>query len=225
MTGNRRFIAIGFDMDSTLLDTDVDYSRLRSVVSDEMVSAGVPEYLMDRNEQSKFSLDRGIAYLVKNGRSGEIDGILRRIDREIRSIELENVERARPYDGVDRLLRYLRGKRYKIGVLTRANREYATKALTISGVIGMLDAVVCKDDFPESESKPAPAAMHNLAKALGVVPSQILYLGDSKIDHHCARDSGAGFIGVLTRYTKDDWLAIDDNVRMIGTVTELMEII
>jgi len=110
-------------------------------------------------------------------------------------------------------------------VLTRASRNYAVKALTISGVIDMLDAVVCKDDFPESESKPAPAAMHNLADALGVVPSQILYLGDSKIDHHCARDSGAGFIGVLTKYTKDDWMAIDKDMKVIGTVTELMKIL
>jgi len=224
MTGNRRFVAVGFDMDSTLLDTLVDYSRLRSVVFNEMTGAGVPEYVMDRSEPSKFNLDRGINYLKRNGRSGEIDGILRRVDKEIRSIELEHVDRARPYDGVDRLLRYLRGKRYKIGVLTRANREYAMKALTISGVIGMLDAVVCKDDFPESESKPSPAAMRNLANALGVVPSQILFLGDSKIDHHCARDSGAGFIGVLTRYTKEEWMAVDPNVKMIGTVTDLMEL-
>jgi len=225
MTGNRRFVAIGFDMDSTLLDTDVDYFRLRRVVSNEMRRNGVPEHLLDDSEPSKFNLDRGINHLVSKGRESEIDGILERVDKEIRSIELENVERAKPYDGVDRLLRYLRGKRYKVGVLTRANRNYAVKALTISGVIDMLDAVVCKDDFPESESKPAPAAMRNLADALGVVPSQILYLGDSKIDHHCARDSGAGFIGVLTKYTKDDWMAIDKDMRVIGTVTELMKIL
>ena len=225
MFGNRRFLAVGFDMDSTLLDTDVDYFRLRRVVSGEMRRAGVPEHLLDDSEPSKFNLDRGMRYLIDNGRAGEIDGILKRVDKEIRSIEMENSDRAKIYEGADKMLRYLRSRGYKVGVLTRANREYATKALTISGVIGLLDAVVCKDDFHESESKPSPAAMRNLADALDVVPAEILYLGDSKIDHHCARDSGAGFIGVLTKYTKDDWMTVDKNVNTIPTVTELMEIL
>ena len=225
MFGNRRFLAVGFDMDSTLLDTDISYSKLRRVVFNEMDSAGVPVDLLDPNEPSKFNLDRGIEYLNAHGRSEEIEGILKRVDKEIRKIEMENSDGAKTYEGADRMLRYLKAKGYKVGVLTRANREYAMKALTLSGVVNMLDAIVCKDDFHESESKPSPAAMRNLAKALGVQPSDVLYLGDSKIDHHCARDSGAGFIGVLTRYTKDEWMSIDKNVRMIDTVTDLMKIL
>jgi len=225
MFGNRRFLAVGFDMDSTLLDTDVDYSRLRKVVSGEMRRAGVPENLLNNNEPSKFNLDRGLHYLIDNGRENEISDILVRIDKDIRSIEMENSDRAKIYDGADKMLAYLKGKGYKVGVLTRANREYAIKALTISGVLRSLDALVCKDDFPESESKPSPIAMKNLADALNVVPCEILYLGDSKIDHHCARDSGAGFIGVLTRHTEEEWKHIDKNVKMIGTVTDLMNIL
>jgi phosphoglycolate phosphatase len=222
---DRKFLAVGFDMDSTLLDTDMDYMRLRRVVFNEMTAAGVPEHLLSIHELSKFNLDRGIDFLKKNGRSGEIDGILERVETEIREIEMENSDLAKPYTGAETMLMHLKKKGYKIGVLTRANRRYAEKALTISGVIGMLDALVCKDDFHESESKPSPVAMRNFADALGVGCSDILYLGDSKIDHHCARDSGAGFIGVLTRYTEEDWTVIDKNVRMIDTVTDLIKIL
>jgi phosphoglycolate phosphatase len=225
MFGERRFLAVGFDMDSTLLNTNIDYYRLRRVVSGEMRKAGVPEDLIDDRDLSKFNLDRGIRYLTANGRADEIDGILIRIDKEIRKIELKNSDSAKAYDGADRMLRYLKGKGYKIGVLTRANRQYAVKALTLSGVIDLLDAIVCKDDFHESESKPSAAAMHNLAKLLGVASKDVLYLGDNKLDHHCARDAGAGFIGVLTKYTENDWKDVDADVKIIGTVTDLMKIL
>jgi phosphoglycolate phosphatase len=204
MFTDRKFLAVAFDMDSTLLDTDVDYSKLRRVVFNEMRRAGVPDHLYNDHEPSKFNLDRGLTYLTENARSGEIEDILRRVDKEIRSIEMENSDTAKVYPGADLMLAYLKKKGYKLGVLTRANRHYAVKALTLSGVIGMLDAVVCKDDFHESESKPSPVAMYNMADALSVEPSDILFLGDRKIDHHCARDSGAAFIGVLTRYTEKE---------------------
>jgi phosphoglycolate phosphatase len=225
MFGGRRFLAVGFDMDSTLLDSNVNYAKLKNVVFSEMRRVGVPEDLFDVNEPSKINLDRGINYLVDRGRSYDVPRLLDRVDKEVRSIEMENVRTARPYEGADKMLAHLKDKGYKVGVLTRANRAYAEKALTISGVIDMLDALVCKDDFDESASKPSPAAMRNFAFALGVPAKDILYLGDNKIDHHCARDSGAGFIGVLTRYTKEDWTAVDKDVRMIGTVADLMKIL
>jgi phosphoglycolate phosphatase len=136
-------------------------------------------------------------------------------------VELENVLTARPYDGAERMLAHLKENGHKVGVLTRGSREYATKALSVSGVIDMLDVLVCRDDHDESESKPSPAAMRHLADAFGVRSENILYVGDNKIDYFCARDSGAGFIGVLTRYTEYDWASVDPSIRTIGTVADL----
>ncbi|MCL2143222.1 MAG: HAD family hydrolase [Methanomassiliicoccaceae archaeon] len=225
MLRSRKYLAVGFDMDSTLLRTDVDYSELTKVVFTEMAKAGVPESIMSVAEgTSRSNLDAGIKYLERNGRAGDVDRIVKKINGGVKAIEMRNVMTATPYEGAEMMLMHLKGKGYKVGVLTRGSREYAVKALTVSGVIDILDALVCKDDFPENESKPSPAAMRHLADALGVTAADILYLGDNKFDYFCARDSGAGFAGVLTRYTKKDWETFG-NVDVINTVTDLMKIL
>jgi phosphoglycolate phosphatase len=225
VVNGRRYLAVGFDMDNTLLRTDVDYSKICDVVCSEMGRAGVPDDVLDVNESSKFNLDSGVGYLERNGRSDEIYEIMETVKEKVKAVELRNVLVSTQYEGGERMISYLKEKGYRIGVLTRGSREYATKALTVAGVIDKLDALVCRDDHDESEAKPSPAAMAHLAAGLGVRTSDILYLGDHKMDLFCARDSGAGFIGVLTRYTKDDWKDVDKNIVMIDTVADLVDIL
>jgi len=221
----REYLAIGFDMDQTLLNTQIDYDRLSGVSFNEMRRIGVPENIIDESKSSKFNRDRGMEYLRNNGRHDDADLVAERIFGIFEEIEMERVACAKPFEGAVDMLMYLKNKGYKIGVLTKGSRPYATAALTISGVIDMLDALVCREGRDESETKPSPAAMGYLADALGVKPADILFIGDNEVDYLCARDSGADFIGVLSRYTEDDWKALSDDIRMIGSVADLTGIL
>ena len=221
----RRYLAIGFDMDSTLLKTNIDYERLSRVSFDEMRKMGVPDNVIGERESSRFNRERGIDFLMRNGRADDAAKVKERIFNIFEEIEMKNVNAARPYEGAVDMIMYLKGKGYKVGVLTKGSRKYATAALTVSGVIGMLDALVCREGHDESETKPSPVAMRYLADALGVEPKDILYIGDNEIDYLCARDSGADFIGVLSRYTEDDWRSVGDGIRTMNSVADLMEIL
>ena len=213
--------AICFDMDGTLLNTKVDLGKMADLVFDEMIRSGVPENEIDRDGGYKFNLDSGMDYLIRNGRADDIHRINERVSRAARDIEMENAFMARPFPGAVRLLKELRKKGYKVGVLTRGCREYAETVLRLTGTIDLLDGLVCRDDFPERDAKPSPAAMHNMARALGVTASDILYLGDHKFDYLCARDAGAGFIGVLSgSYGADDWRDLGGIV-MMNTIADL----
>jgi len=215
--------AIGFDMDGTLLNTKVDLKRMADIVFDEMIKMGVPEREIDRNGGYKFNLDSGMDYLAKTGRADDIHEINRRVSKAARDIEMENVGMARPFPGSVRLLNQLKKEGYKVGVLTRGCREYAETALKTTGVIDLLDGLVCRDDFPERDAKPSPESIVNLAKALGVAATDILYLGDHKFDYLCAKDAGAGFIGVLSGgYDARDWKALDPNIVIVNTVSDLL---
>lgn len=219
-----KYLAVSFDMDDTLLRTNPNYSKMCDVICKEMTAAGVPASLLDPKESSKHNLDAGMRYLRDNGHYNSED-IPENIKEKMKEIELEGCLDVRPYEGAERMLEYLKGKGYHIGVLTRGCREYAVRSLTAAGLIGELDALVCRDDHNESEAKPSPAAMEHLADKLGVRSVDILYIGDHKMDYFCARDSGAGFIGVLTRNDKGYWAAVDRSIVTIGTVTGLTELL
>jgi len=215
--------AVGFDMDGTLLDTRVDYRRMTDLVLDEMMKAGVPEEVIDRSGGYKFNIDSGVEWLRSNRRGSELFEINRRIAGVARDIEMEHVDKAAPFPGAVDLLKALRAHGIRVGVLTRGCREYADGALSVSGVADLLDHVVARDDYPEEEAKPSPAAMEHLARGLGVSPEEILFVGDHSFDRICAKESGAGFVGVLSgTYGPEDWEKAGET-RIIDTVADLLE--
>ena len=207
---DKRYRAVCFDMDGTLLDTKVDYEKMSNVIFDEMVRIGVPENVIDRSEGYKFNLDSGVNYLFSQGRAEDVYAIGVKVARIARDIEMEKVDEAKPFPKAVQLLEWIHSKGMRTGLLTRGCREYAEAAMEVCGVTELLDGVVARDDYPESEAKPSPKAMEHMAEILSVKPEEILFFGDHVFDYHCARDAGSGFVGVLTgTYTRDDWEEMD----------------
>lgn len=219
-----KYKAVGFDMDGTFMDTVIDYAKLANVVYDEMAELGVPESAIKRNRETKFDIESGMVWLKNHGRAEDAYSIYDRIAERQTAVEMEHVDLAKPFDGAVEILALLKKKGYKVGILTRGGRRYAEAALGLSNVLTEFDAVIARDDFPEEEAKPSPVAMENLARALGVKSTEILYLGDHKFDWLTARDSGAGFYGVLTGgYDRIDWERADKNIQVIDGVASLKE--
>ena len=204
-----KYRAVCFDMDGTLLDTKVDYEKMSNVIFDEMVRIGVPEDAIDRSEGFKFNLDSGVNYLFSQGRADDVYAIGVKVAKIARDIEMEKVDEARPFPKAELLLKELRRRGLRTGLLTRGCREYAEAALRICGIVDLLDGIVARDDYPESEAKPSPKAMEHMADALNVRPEEILFFGDHTFDYQCARDSGSGFVAVLTgTFDMNDWKGI-----------------
>ena len=61
------FKAIGFDMDGTLIDSDIDYARLGMVEHDVLTSLGVPSKVFAHMMSEKDMLVAGIDYLHSIG--------------------------------------------------------------------------------------------------------------------------------------------------------------
>lgn len=221
----RRYDAIGLDMDGTLLNTKVNYTGLSNLIFSELAKMGVPDELMGRSEGAKFSIDGATGYLIRAGRAEEVWEMERRIKDAALVIEMENVHLARPFPGAVKVLEDLKDEGYSIGVLTRGSRHYAEAALKTAGVCDLLDALVCRDDYHESEAKPSPLAMDYLAKGLGTESSRILYVGDHRFDHDCAKASGAGFVAVLSgTFNREDWAELGNGFPIIETVASLPEV-
>lgn len=218
--------AVGFDMDGTFMHTKVDYVKLARVVYDEFESLGVPDEIL-QTDNYKLTMDGGIKWLVEHGKSEYVPGINERIGNRATEIEMEHADIAVPFPGAVEVLDLLKEKGYKVGILTRGGREYATTVLGNAGVLKKFNALVARDDYPEEEAKPNPLAMDHLAAALGVKSGEILYLGDGIVDFMTADASGAQFIGVETGpNTAEMWRKKAGNgVRTIPSVAELADLI
>ena len=222
------FKAICFDMDGTFMNTKVDYVKLANVIFDELIDMGVPESAIDRSGGSRFEIEKGIGWLFDHGRGDEVYQIQDRVSKRSTDVEMEYADEAKVFDGSVEVVKLMRKKGLKAGILTRGGHRYAEYIMRNNDVYDYFDAVIARDDFPEKEAKPSPVAMENMGRAIGVEPKDILFLGDHRFDWMTARDSGAGFYGVMTGHyhSKEDWFkACGEDVPTINSIKDLLDII
>ena len=223
MSTDRRYKAIGFDMDGTLLDTAIDYEKLGNAEEYVLSGLGVPSSELSSASDDIDMIRKGVAYMNGHGNGITFDDVCKMVNQRASDVEMEAADTAECFTGVPELLEELRSKGSRIGLLTRGQRLYAETAMRKCGILGMMDAVDAFDDHPTGEQKPNPVAMEHLADALGVKASDILYIGDSVWDYHCARDSGAGFIGIAHgEHGHRKWERVMEDIELIENISELI---
>ena len=224
MDTKRTYKAIGFDMDGTLLDTAIDYEKLGNAERYVLGILGVPDSEISPSPDDIEVIRSGIAYLNEHGNPITFDKVCELVNQRASEIEMESVETAKCFPGVEKMLDGLRSKGYPMGLLTRGQRLYAESAMKKCGILDKIDVIEAFDDHPTGEQKPNPIAMEYLAKRLGVKCSEILYVGDSVWDYYCARDSGAGFIGVsIGEKGHVKWERIKEDIILVDDVTKIVD--
>jgi pyrophosphatase PpaX len=94
----------------------------------------------------------------------------------------------RPFDGVLEMLRELRVRGYRLGIVTSKRRPAASLAFLRWMLDAHVDVTVCAEDAPRT--KPAPDPLLAAAAILGVAPSDCCYVGDTPHDMIAARAAG-----------------------------------
>jgi putative hydrolase of the HAD superfamily len=80
---------------------------------------------------------------------------------------------------VPALLRVLRERGFKTGVITDGWLEVQKRKIAALGLEALVDKVVCSDTWGREAWKPSPRAFREMESALGVRPEQCLYIGDN----------------------------------------------
>lgn len=223
MEPNGKYKAIGFDMDGTLLDTAIDYEKLGNAEAFVLTGLGVPGTELSGAFDDIDMIRKGVGYLNRNGNDISFDRVCELVNQRASDVEMESVDTAECFPGVPEMLDILRDEGYRIGLLTRGQRLYAESAMGRCGIWNRMDAVEAFDDHPTGEQKPNPVAMEYLAKSLGVKCCEILYVGDSIWDYYCARDSGAGFIGVCHgEKGRLKWERVKDEVTLVDSIADII---
>lgn len=95
----------------------------------------------------------------------------------------------KPFDGIETLLSAIKQAGLPLGVATSQGRELYEDHFHKYGLIDFVDLAVCADDV--TNPKPAADSLLFAAERFGILPGEILFLGDAPYDMQCAHAAGA----------------------------------
>ncbi len=115
---------------------------------------------------------------------------------------------ARAAPGAVELVRELRARDCRLGILTRNAHELALLTLE---AIGLGDCFASADVLGRGEAppKPDPGGLLQLAARWQVAPRELVMVGDFRFDLECARAAGA--YGVLVNLADNPWPELADH--------------
>ena len=131
------------------------------------------------------------------------------------------------FPGIEDLLRSLKERGYRLGIVTSRTGESTRNYLDTFGLGGYFDAIVSCDDTDKHKPDPEPALL-GLAK-LGAAADEALMIGDSYFDMKCANNAGVATVLVGWAVTgasekmegcRVDY-KIDEPLELIGILEEL----
>ncbi|MCQ2052464.1 MAG: HAD family hydrolase [archaeon] len=219
---NRTYNAISFDMNGTLLNTHIDYDKLVDAGRYVLHKLGMPNDQIIIGNDNEMIGD-GVKYLNNHGCVITSDDVYKLINARALEIEMESINTTECYPGVPEMLKILKYRGYRLGLLTGGQRNYTEMAMKKCGILHYMDAIEAFDDHPAGEQKPNPIAMVHLASKLGVKCSEILHVGDCVWDYYCAINSGADFIGVTTGENHTRWENAGGHVTTVDNVTDILK--
>lgn len=188
-----------FDLDGTLLNTLED---LKNSTNYAMKQMGYPTHSKD--EVRRF-VGNGIAMLIKRavpkGTDEADESKALEIFKSHYIVHLN--DNTAPYPGIIDMLKKLKSKGCKTGVVTNKNEDAAKKL--IERYFGTLfDCVVGHRDG--LASKPDPAALGIAMRELNAEKSSTIFIGDSDVDVMTAHNADLKCIGVLWGFRDEETL-------------------
>jgi phosphoglycolate phosphatase len=188
---NRRFKAVIFDLDGTLLDTLADISAAANRVLD---SLGREQYSLD---SFRTLVGDGVAVLFQRAMPDAIADsslLATAMDRFQEFYAQEWHKRSKPYDGIEDLLFWLESQPLSVSILSNKPDEF-TK-LCVQHFLSRFSFSHVDGQRVGIPRKPDPAGVHMIASDLNISTGDIAYVGDTNTDMETAVSAGCYAIGV-----------------------------
>lgn len=193
-------VAAIFDLDGTLVTFKLDIREWRKVIIDVMKRRGFSTLGLDIATPTQQILDNAKAQV--SGDPEPYESLRREAFSILDSLELEGAKSALIFPGADGVLRLLKSRGFRIGMLTNSGRVAASLSLTRWGMRDFFELVLTRDDV--EAMKPRPEGLTEAVRMLGVQPDRACYIGDSLYDVVAAKAAGMKSVAVSTgNYTAE----------------------
>ncbi len=198
MAWRRRFDALLFDLDGTLVETAPD---LAGALNHTLASAGLPTVTLADvrhmiGDGARALLSRGIAAA---GREVDDDQLSEWFDRLLEHYWHHVADTSHPFPNVVRELEGLRARGAKLGVCTNKPIALTEKLMAELDLARHFGAMLGGDSLPVR--KPDPAHLLETLRRLDVAPDRAVMIGDSGNDVAAARNAGLPVVVVSFGYT------------------------
>jgi 2-phosphoglycolate phosphatase len=187
--------AVLFDLDGTLVDSS---EAIIKAVEKVLESKGLTCNRAKVARMIGLPLENIFGVLAPNLSEQEIWQLVHEYRKYYMAHHLENTT---IHPSAQMVLRKLKAKGFKLGIITTKYREPVMDVLSHFGIAELFDVVVT--GYEVIKHKPAPDIVLEAAKRLRVDPKQCVVVGDSPLDVQAGKQAGAFTIAVLsTTYTR-----------------------
>jgi len=196
--------AVAFDKDGTLIDLDAAWGPAALAW---VMTAASGDPALEETLASQLGLDLATGHLVIGGLFA-VGTVGQLYEATLRALTEAGDTDARASSDHAREMSALAGEKgnlvalgdvagtfrslqeagLRVAIVSSDDRSAIDSAIEALGVGSLLDVVVAGDEG--LDAKPAPAALHEAARRLGVEPDRLLYVGDSWVDAEAARSAG-----------------------------------
>ncbi|MFG0316561.1 MAG: HAD family hydrolase [Planctomycetota bacterium JB042] len=181
-----------FDLDGTLVDT---LGTIAAALNHGLGVLGLPTH---PNRAVATMVGEGVRVLCRKALPDarrDDESLLERLLVETRAFYDANVLLgARPYDGVEAMLRTLVEEGARLAVLSNKPDPLTVATMEGLGWAGLFEVVLGhREEFPR---KPDPTSVRWILDRIGLAPAETLYVGDTPIDMRTARAASIPSIAV-----------------------------
>jgi HAD superfamily hydrolase (TIGR01549 family) len=184
--------AILIDMDGTITKFNLDYMWMRRTALKLLDEAGLwrPNF---SDQMSIYAMLNELRGSISNDRLNEIK---KRIYEKVELIESEAAERAELMPGAIEALNDLREMKKRIVIVTNNGRLGTDRTLDRLNLLGILNAVVTRDDV--DELKPDPGIVLTALNLANAKADEAILVGDSIIDIKAAKAASVKCVAIPT---------------------------
>jgi len=208
-----------FDFDGTLAKLNIDFDRMRYIISELISRYGVDQQIL----KHKFVLeiiDEAASLLQKHSRR-QAASFIREAYQIIENIEIEAARRGELFSKTKNLLTVLKKSSVHTGVITRnCARAVHTVFPDISSYCSV---VICRDDV--KHVKPHPEQLTLALKLTGGDPAQSIMIGDHPLDIETGRNAGTMTAGVLTgHFSESEFIQAGADI-VLPQASDILELV
>ena len=179
---------IVFDLDGTLIQSNIDYMGIRDEVREMLKDIVTPDEYKIIKETPTTILK--LVELVKT--KDTLGGLFEKAWLIVEEAERIGYEEAKIDDDVHSTLSKLRLQNFKIAIFTNNSRELTDYGMKKFELDQYTEVVITRDDV--KEAKPNPEGLIKIMNHFNKSTGQTIFIGDSWLDAETAQVAGVDFI-------------------------------